>query len=101
MQTTVEIQELLEELNEGPGSSLEYQHLDFKEWKYKSFQTAVEAVIDVAIGMENGGGVTVACGANEKVAILNELLQSLLCGSAGQANSSMAQRRLFGHWMRH
>ena len=67
MRTTAEIQELLEELNQRPAGDLEDQDLDFKEWKYKSLQTAVDAVIDVAICMANGGGGTVVYGVNDKV----------------------------------
>ena len=66
MRSVAEIKDLLEELNQRPASDLEDQDLDFKEWKYKSVQTAVEAVIDMAICMANGGGGTVVFGVNDK-----------------------------------
>nr|WP_322509198.1 RNA-binding domain-containing protein [Anaerolinea sp.] len=66
MRSVAEIKDLLEELNQRPASELEDQDLDFKEWKYKSVQTAVEAVIDMAICMANGGGGTVVFGVNDK-----------------------------------
>ncbi len=66
MRTITEIQSLLEELRDHPASETEDQDLDFKEWKYKSIQAAVEAVIDMAICMANGGGGTVVFGINDK-----------------------------------
>jgi ATP-dependent DNA helicase RecG len=66
MRTIVEIKELLEELNDRPASDIEDQDLDFKEWKFKSLNTAIESVIDMAICMANGGGGTVIYGVNDK-----------------------------------
>ncbi len=68
MRTIAEIQELLEELDERPAGEIEDQDLDFKEWKFKSINTAVESVIDMAICMANGGGGTVVFGVNDKAA---------------------------------
>ena len=66
MRTIVEIKELLDELNDRPASEIEDQDLDFKEWKFKSLNTAIESVIDMAICMANGGGGTVIYGVNDK-----------------------------------
>lgn len=66
MRTIAEIQELLEELNERPAGEIEDQDIDFKEWKFKNLNTAVESVIDMAICMANGGGGTVVFGVNDK-----------------------------------
>ncbi len=68
MRTIAEIQELLEELNERPASEIEDQDIDFKEWKFKSINAAVEMVIDMAICMANGGGGTIVFGVNDKAA---------------------------------
>jgi ATP-dependent DNA helicase RecG len=66
MRTITEIKSLLEELRDRPANEIEDQDLDFKEWKYKSIQTAIEAVIDMAICMANGGGGTFVFGVNDK-----------------------------------
>jgi ATP-dependent DNA helicase RecG len=66
MRTIVEIKELLEELNDRPAGEIEDQDLDFKEWKFKSINAAIESVIDMAICMANGGGGTVIFGVNDK-----------------------------------
>jgi len=66
LRTIAEIQELLEELKDRPASEIEDQDLDFKEWKYRSLQSAVDAAIDMAICMANGGGGTVIYGVNDK-----------------------------------
>lgn len=66
MRTVKEIKLLLDELEIQPARDLEDQDLDFKEWKHKSIGAAVEAVIDMAICMANGGGGTVVFGVNDK-----------------------------------
>lgn len=66
MRSLAEVLALIEALNQRPACEMEDQDLDFKEWKYKSIQTAVESIIDMAICMANGGGGTVVYGINDK-----------------------------------
>lgn len=67
MRTIQEIKLLLDEIETRQARDVEDQDLDFKEWKYKSINLAVEAVIEMAICMANGGGGTVVFGVNDKL----------------------------------
>lgn len=58
---------LLQQLNEKQADDLEGQHLDFKEWNYKSLKVSVDEVIDMAVCMANGGGGSVVFGVRDKV----------------------------------
>lgn len=62
-----EIIPLLQQLNEKQADELEGQHLDFKEWNYKSLKDSVDEVIEMAICMANGGGGSVVFGVKDKV----------------------------------
>lgn len=62
-----DIIELLQQLNEKQADELEGQHLDFKEWNFKSLKDFVDEVIEMAVCMSNGGGGTVVLGVKDKV----------------------------------
>lgn len=62
-----DIIELLQKLNEKQADELEGQHLDFKEWNFKSLKDSVDEAIEMAVCMSNGGGGTVALGIKDKV----------------------------------
>ena len=62
-----DIIEFLQQLNEKPADELEGQHLDFKEWNFKSLKDSVDEVIEIAVCMSNGGGGTVVFGVKDKV----------------------------------
>lgn len=57
-----DIIEFLQQLNEKQADELEGQHLDFKEWNFKSLKDSVDEVIEIAVCMSNGGGGTVVLG---------------------------------------
>jgi ATP-dependent DNA helicase RecG len=59
--------ELLQQLNEKQADDIEGQHLDFKEWNFKSLKDSVDEIIEMAVCMSNGGGGTVALGVKDKV----------------------------------
>ena len=67
MRSTVEITQLLNELDTTVADDLEDQDLDFKEWDLKSLPDAIARVIEMAICMANGGGGTVVFGVRDKV----------------------------------
>jgi len=48
--------ELLQQLIEKQADELEGQHLDFKEWNFKSLKDYVDEVIEMAVCMSNGSG---------------------------------------------
>ena len=54
-----DIIELFQQLHEKQADQLEGQHLDFKEWNFKSLKDSVDEVIEMAVCMSNGGGWTV------------------------------------------
>lgn len=62
-----DIIEFLQQLNEKQADELEGQHLDFKEWNFKSLKDSVDEVIEIAVCMSNGGGGTVVFGVKDKV----------------------------------
>ena len=62
-----EIIELLQMLSEKQADELEGQHLDFKEWNFKSLKDSVDEMIEMAVCMSNGGGGTVVFGVKDKV----------------------------------
>ena len=66
MRSLADIRQLLSELDAKPADELEDQDLDFKEWKGRSLNDALELVIEVAVCMANGGGGTVVFGVNDK-----------------------------------
>ena len=59
--------ELLQQLNEKQADDIEGQHLDFKEWDFKSLKDSVDEIIEMAVCMSNGGGGTVVLGVKDKV----------------------------------
>lgn len=67
MRNLHEIHALLDELEHQPADSLEGQNLDFKQWDPRSMNTAVKAVVQMAVCMANGGGGTVVFGVDDKV----------------------------------
>jgi len=67
MRSSVEISQLLDELDTTIADTLEDQDLDFKEWDTKSLKNAVKIVVEMAICMANGGGGTVVFGVSDKV----------------------------------
>jgi ATP-dependent DNA helicase RecG len=67
MRNITEITRLLSELDSVKADNLEDQDLDFKEWNVRSLPDAIEAVIEMAICMANGGGGTVVFGVRDKV----------------------------------
>lgn len=62
-----DIVEFLQQLDEKQADELEGQHLDFKEWNFKSLKDSVDEVIEMAVCMSNGGGGTVVFGVKDKV----------------------------------
>ena len=62
-----DIMELFQQLHEKHADQLEGQHLDFKEWNFKSLKDSVDEVIEMAVCMSNGGGGTVVFGVKDKV----------------------------------
>lgn len=66
MRSLTDISSLLERINVTKADTLEDQDLDFKEWKYRSLNDAIAAVIEMAICMANGGGGTVVFGVKDK-----------------------------------
>lgn len=62
-----DIVELLQQLNEKQADELEDQHLDFKEWNFKSLKDSVDEVIEMAACMSNGGGGTVILGVKDRI----------------------------------
>jgi ATP-dependent DNA helicase RecG len=65
MRNSVELRELLDELEHRPAKELEDQDLDFKEWNPRSLSDAVSLVVEMAVCMANGGGGTVVFGVND------------------------------------
>ena len=62
-----DIIEFLQQLNEKQADDIEGQHLDFKEWNFKSLKDSVDEIIEMSVCMSNGGGGTVVLGVKDKV----------------------------------
>ena len=67
MRTTAHIEALLPELDHCVADDLEDQDLDFKQWNLTSRNSAVRAVVDMAVCMANGGGGTVVFGVADRI----------------------------------
>ncbi len=65
--TIEEIIPLLQRLNEKQADELEGQHLDFKEWNYKSLRDSIDEVVEMSVCMANGGGGSVVFGVRDRV----------------------------------
>lgn len=66
--------ELLQQLNEKLADELEGQHLDFKEWNFKSLNDSVDEVIETAVCISNGGRGTVALGVKDRIVGLDNAI---------------------------
>lgn len=66
MHSSREIAQLLDRLENSPASSLESQHLDFKQWNARSLDDMVKLVVEMAVCFANGGGGTVVFGVNNQ-----------------------------------
>ena len=67
MRTAANIDSLLAELDHCFADDLEGQDLDFKQWDPKSRNSAVKAVVEMAVCMANGGGGTVVFGVADQI----------------------------------
>lgn len=67
MRTAANIETLLAELDHCLADDLEDQDLDFKQWNLKSRNSAVKAVVEMAVCMANGGGGTVVFGVADRI----------------------------------
>ena len=67
MRTAANIETLLAELDHCVADALEDQDLDFKRWNLNSRNSAVKAVVEMAVCMANGGGGTVVFGVADRI----------------------------------
>ena len=72
-----DIETMLDRLDEQPADELEGQHLDFKEWAFRSRDEAVQALVKMAICMANGGGGTVVFGVADRAVGRSEAIKGV------------------------